>query len=224
MVVDIAHTLKNHEILRLQDYKISYLILKPNAARHYEIIINEIKNSQFTIVNQYAIFDYETVNMALHTGNDDAMKYLVPITRMYYDLYGNYAILIVIAKKDISYEHLCIQVLRLKKYLRAKFEITYMSNVFNTSELGQSNEQQKLIILAKDGKTVEKDSMNEEGTFMVFSTNEIHSPDATVADTVEELKLLDGMQLLNTDNIIPRALIKQMERYKTFEVIKDMIC
>ncbi len=222
-VYEIQRFLNAYKNLKFEDYKLSYLILKPNAAKHYKLIIDEVESNQFLILNQYAILDYETVNMALHGDQQNAMKYLIPITRMYYDFYGNYGTLILIAKKDISYENFCIQVLRLKKYLRANFELSYISYAFDTSELGEANEQQKLLILSKNGGEVKKDKMNQEGTFMIFSINEIHSPDETVENTIREMSLLKSMNLFNEGNVIPKGTINNMKRYLTFEFLKDML-
>ena len=209
---------------RFEAYKLSFLILKPNAAKHYKAIMDEVEAQQFSVVGQYAIMDYETVNMALHNEQPDAIKYIIPISRMYYDFYGNYGVLLLIAKKDISYQNFCIQVVRVKQYLRSKFELSYISYAFDTSKLGMDNENQRLLIMAKDGKTeIPKDAMNQEGTFMVFIMNEIHSPDGDVTSTVKELKILKSMGLLDEANSIPKPLIKSMMRYRTFEYLKDML-
>lgn len=222
-MVNILPCLKDHESLRFDDYKVSYLILKPNAARHYESILKEIKESQFTVHKQYAIMDYETVNMALHIEQTEAMKYIIPMSRTYNDFYGNYGILIVIAKCNITYENFCRQVVSFKRHLRAKYDKPYVSYAFNTCELGLPNEQQRLIIRAKNGDEVEKNKFNEEGTFMVFSINEIHSPDESVESTIKELQLLQSMSLLDESNVIPKAIISWMREYKTFEFLKDML-
>lgn len=218
---EIKKGIENYKALRFEDYKFSFLILKPNAAKHYGDILGKIEEDQFIIANQYAIMDYETVNMALHP-DVKLSKYLVPITRMYFDFYGNKAILVVLAKRDISYENFTIQVLRLKKYLRDKFELSYIAHAFDTSKLGQKNEHQKLVILSENGEPVKKDSMNDEGTYMVFFTNEIHSPDADVEKTIKEMKILKSMCVISQENVIPRTIINSMKRYETFEFLKDL--
>lgn len=218
----IQQILQQSEKIEFTDLKISYMILKPNAAKHYDSIIKEVEANRFIILDQYAIFDYETVNMALHRNQENALKYIIPISRMYYDFYGNYAVLLLIAKKDIMYEDFCLQVLRLKKYLRAKFELSYISYAFDTSELGEDNLQQKLLIISKEGREVKKDSMNKEGTFMVFNMNEIHSPDGAIESLVSELSLLIKMGILSEENIIPKTIIRNMSKYGTFSFLIDL--
>ena len=84
---EVLAVIEKHEKLDFKDLKVSYLILKPNAARHYKVIVNEIEKQQYTIIGQYAIRDYETLNMALHVEQPESMKYIIPISRMYNDFY-----------------------------------------------------------------------------------------------------------------------------------------
>lgn len=219
----IQKTVDTYKGLEINESKISYLILKPNAAKHYQQIIQEIEANQFQILGQYAIMDYESINMALHIEQPKSLKYIMPISRMYNDFYGNYAILIVIAKKNITYEHFCIQVASLKRYLRDKMKLSYVSFAFNTAELGEENERQRLIILSKDGTELAKDEFNKEGTFMVFYVNEIHSPDDSVANTIKEMKLLLSLDSFNENLKIPKSIVENMKRYGTFELLKDLL-
>ncbi len=219
---EIVSILERYRDLRFDEYKVSYFILKPNAAKHYRAILNELENSQFVIISQYAITDYETVNMALHLEQPNALKYIIPISHMYKDFYGNFGILLVVAKRNITYENFCLQIVGMKHTLREKFELSYISYAFDTSELGQTNEHQKLLVIAKDGAEVKKDRFNSEGTYMVFSINEIHSPDESVETTIAEMKLINSMGIICEDNIIPKPMIVSMKRYHTFEFIKDM--
>ena len=57
---------------------------------------------------------------------------------------------------------------------------------------------------------------------MVFYINEIHSPDESVATLVKEMRLMDGMELFDVQNQIPKNIIEMMKTYKSFEHIKDM--
>ena len=205
------------------DLKIGYLILKPNSEKHYNDILEEIYRNRYIVLNQYAIFDYQTTTMALHKYQEKSLKYIIPINRMYADFYSNYGILLLIAKRDITYRNFCLQVVELKQYLRAKFELSYMSYVFDTSELGEENRHQRLMIVARNGNELKKDSMNQEGTFMVFQMNEIHSPDGTVSDVINELKTLMRMRVLSDENVIPKNLIDNMRRYESYQFLKDML-
>lgn len=77
--------------------------------------------------------------------------------------------------------------------------------------------------MSKDGKEIRKDKFNEEGTFMVFSINEIHSPNEEVETTVRELTFLKDMGVISAQCIIPKTIINSMKKYHTFEFLKDMI-
>lgn len=94
----------------------SYFILKPNSIRNYDKIVDEIQKN-FTIINQYAILDYQKVNDLLHQNQINAKKYLIPISKYYADYYGNYGILVLIQKTNISYSDFCVAVCELKNIL-----------------------------------------------------------------------------------------------------------
>ena len=219
---EVLAVIEKHEKLDFKELKISYLILKPNAARHYKVIVNEIEKQQYTIIGQYAIRDYETLNMALHVEQPESMKYIIPISRMYNDFYGNYGVLLLIGKSNITYENFCLQVVSLKQNLRARFKFSYIAYAFDTSELGRENLHQRLVVVDKDGKQTGDEYFKREGTFMVFYINEIHSPDESVSTLVKEMKLMDSMGLFEAQNQIPKNIIEMMKKYKSFEHIKDM--
>lgn len=214
--------LKDYQKIPFEDYKYSYVILKPNAAIHFKAYMDELIEQKFEIINCYAIFDYETVNMALHPDRA-SHKYILPLSRLYNDFYSNYAILILIGKKLISYEDFCLQVHRFKTSMRDKFHFDYVSFAFNVAKVNALNEEQSLKIIAKDGTEIEKMEMNEAGTYMVFSANEVHSPDANVNVTVEELLTLHKFGVLIDDNIIPKFLLESISKYQTFAYIKEML-
>lgn len=46
---EVLAVIEKHEKLDFKELKVSYLILKPNAARHYKVIVNEIEKQQYTI-------------------------------------------------------------------------------------------------------------------------------------------------------------------------------
>lgn len=222
-IKEIMQNVNNHANLRFEDYKISFFILKPNAAKHYRSIIAEIEDSQFIILSQFAIFDYETVNMALHIDQPKAMQYIIPITQFYKDFYSNFGILLIVAKRNITYNNFCFQILSMKHNLRKKFELPYISYAFDTTKLGQKNEHQRLLIIAQDGSEVDKDTFNSNGTFMIFSMNEIHSPDEIVSKTIDEIQLIYSMGIIDEKTTLPKNIISLIKQYQTFEFLKDMI-
>lgn len=211
----------NYQAIGFEECKYSYVILKPNAARHFHPIMTEIKRQNFKVLGCFAIFDYETVNMTLHP--DTKVKdYIVPISRMYHDFYGNYAILVLLGKERITYADFAKQVYRLKMNLRARFNVDYVAYCFDTSKIGKENEEQILQIVSKDGRKLKMDSMNDPGTYMIFLVNEIHSPGETVEETIEELHILRKIGVLVEDNLIPNVLVESMQRYESFAFLKDM--
>lgn len=220
---DIIGILRNWKQLEFRDLKVSYLIFKPNAVKHYKEMIEQIEISNFEIINQYVIFDYDTVNMALHQNQPESMKYIIPISRMYKDFYGNYAILLIIGKSNITYENFCIQVVGLKQMLRSKYDLPYIAYAFNTSLIGQKNEHQHIIIHDIDGKNIPKGRFNDAGTYMLFFTNEVHSPDENIQSLETEMELLYSMGIIDDKLVLPKPVIHNIARYQTFEFVKDLL-
>ena len=220
---EVLAVIEKHEKLDFKELKVSYLILKPNAARHYKVIVNEIEKQQYTIIGQYAIRDYETLNMALHVEQPESMKYIIPISRMYNDFYGNYGVLLLIGKSNITYENFCLQVVSLKQNLRARFKFSYIAYAFDTAELGRENLHQKgLVVVDKDGKQTVDEYFKEKELSWCFTSMKFILLMQSVATLVKEMRLMDGMELFDVQNQIPKNIIEMMKKYKSFEHIKDM--
>lgn len=220
MRFDYNQFITNYREIDFEDYKYSYVILKPNSAIHFQNYLDELIEQKFEIINCFAIFDYETVNMVLHP-DSGVLKYIMPLSRMYNDFHSNYAILILIGKQRISYPDFCRQVHRFKMSMRDKYHLDYVSFAFNISKVGLENEGQYLKIIKED-KEVPKSEFNEDGTYLVFLPNEIHSPDDNVEVTISELQLLMKTGILLDDNIIPKNIIESIKRYGTYSFLKDM--
>ena len=167
---EVLAVIEKNEKLDFKDFKVSYLILKPNAARHYKVIVNEIEKQQYTIIGQYAIRDYETLNMALHVEQPESMKYIIPISRMYNDFYGNYGVLLLIGKSNITYENFCLQVVSLKQNLRARFKFSYIAYAFDTSELGRENLHQRLVSSIKMASKLGTNTLKEKALSWCFTS------------------------------------------------------
>lgn len=214
-------SINNYRKLKINAYKYSYIIVKPNGTRHFEMYTTELKKYGFEIMGYYAITDYETINMKLHT-NPEVWRYLIPVNKMFNDCYGNYAILILIAKKNVSYIEFVKQVNDFKIYVRSLFKLDYVSNIFDISKVFKDNQEQRVVIVDKFNNEVSKHEMNESGTFFVFSVNSIHTPDAEVDVTVEELMILIEEKVITERNVISSNIIESIIRYKTFEFLQDL--
>ena len=167
---EVLAVIEKHEKLDFKELKVSYLILKPNAARHYKVIVNEIEKQQYTIIGQYAIRDYETLNMALHVEQPESMKYIIPISRMYNDFYGNYGVLLLIGKSNITYENFCLQVVSLKQNLRARFKFSYIAYAFDTAELGRENLHQSWLSSIKMASKLWTNTLKEKELSWCFTS------------------------------------------------------
>lgn len=218
---DIFKKMENHRDLSFEDYKYSYLIVKPNGIRHFKTYVDELIAQRFVILDYFAIRDYETVNIALHP-TEKEQRHIVPINNMFKVLYSNNAVLIVIAKSHITYEDFVKQVFYFKTNVRTKFECPDISYVFDISRLLGDQQNQELKIVDPNGKECPKREMNHKGTFLVFSVNSLHSPDPDVNITISELQLLRKSGIFVEKNRIPEILVKAILKYETFAFFKDM--
>lgn len=214
-------SLKNYRNLKINAYKYSYIIVKPNGARHFKTYVDELKKNGFDIIGYYAIVDYEKVNMKLHT-EPEVQKYIIPVNKMFKDCFGNYAVLVLIAKRNVSYFEFVKQVNDFKIFARTLFKLDYMSNVFDTSKLFEDNQEQRLMIMDKLDNEINKHEMNERGTFYVFSVNSIHAPDSEVSTTINELMILIESNIISENNIISDKVVGDISKYKSFEFLQDI--
>lgn len=218
---EMFKAIDNYRNLNFEDFKFSYLIVKPNGIRHFKTYVDELISQKFVIADYYAIHDYETINIALHP-TEKEQRHIVPINNMFNTLYSNNAVLIIIAKSHITYEDFVKQVHHFKSNVRQKFENTAISYVFDIAELLNEQQNQLLKIIDTKGNECPKREMNHKGTFLVFSVNSLHSPDPDVDVTISELKLLQRSGIFEDKNIIPAVLVKAIIRYETFAFLKDM--
>lgn len=219
--LELFYAIDNYKKLAICDYKYSYLIVKPNGNRHLDTFMKELEKQKFRIVKCFAIRDFETINVALHN-TEREKRHIIPINKMFCDFYGNYAILIVVSKRNITYENFVIDVQNFKTTVRRIFEYDYISYVFEASKILGYNEGERLIVLNKNNQIVEQKEMNHEGTYMVFSINSIHSPEPNIDITIQEFKLLRSLKIFTSDNVIPDTIVKSMRRYNSFSFLKDL--
>ena len=63
----------------------------------------------------------------------------------------------------------------------------------------------------------------KEGTYMLFFTNEVHSPDTDIGSLVSEMELLYSMGIIDDTLLLPKPVIYNISRYHTFEFLKDLL-
>ena len=215
------HRLHDYETMSFEEYKYSFIIVKPNGARHISTYLSELKKLEIDTLNLFAIHNHEEINLALHL-TERERSHIIPINLMFKDFYGDNAILILISKKNIEYEDFVSKVYDFKWRARALVEKKYISYVFDTSDILGIKKSQWLKVLDADGNEVKKYDMNHEGVFMVALPNSLHSPDDDVECTVKELMTLYDLGIICEDNIIPDDMLKRVINYGTMEILKDM--
>ena len=81
-------SLIKYRSLKIIAYKYSYIIVKPNGARHFKTYVNELEKNGFDVIEYYAIVDYETINMKLYT-DSEVQKYIILVNKMFKDCFGD---------------------------------------------------------------------------------------------------------------------------------------
>lgn len=217
----VRNSISNYSMLLKNDKKYSYMIIKPNGEKHFSEIVSAIRGHDFTIEGMYAINDYEYVNILLHP-EKEKHKYIVSINRVYKDFYCNNAILILVSKENVSYRKLVMEIVNLKLEIRSKYDYNYIATILDISKIGMQYNGESVKIINMSQVEVAKQKMNEKGTYLIISINELHSPDASIENTINELKLLFDNKIIVEENRISTDIISKIEKYGTFSFLQDL--
>lgn len=213
--------LKDYRTMSFEEYKYSFIIVKPNGAKHLSTYLRELKKRNFDILGIFAVHNHEEVNLALHP-TEGERRHIIPINIMLKDFYGDNAILILIGKKNIEYESLVSEIYDFKWKARGLVEKKYISYVFDTTDILGFNQKQWLKVIDEKGNEVKKYDMNHEGSFMVALPNSLHSPDDNVESTVNELLTIYDLNIICEENVISETMLSKVINYGTMEMLKDM--
>lgn len=221
VIKKVKNVIQRYCELEREDTKYSYMIVKPNGERHLKEIISIIRHKNINIEGIYKIDDYEYVNMLLHP-EKEKHKYIIPINRVYKDFFSNYGILILISKAGVTYKEFADDIVKLKVEIRSKYDYDYIAYILNVSKIGMPYNGETVKIISKSYLEVAKQKMNEKGSYLIISINEIHSPDSNVENTIQELALLLNYHIISENNIVPQEVIEKIERYGTFSFLQDL--
>lgn len=212
--------LSNYRIMSIEEYKYSYVIVKPNGARHLKIYIAELERKGIDILGFYVIHDHEKVNLELHP-TEWERSHVIPINKWFNDFYGNQGILILIGEKNISYEEFTKKVFEFKCRARHLTEKTYVSCVFDRSQIFKIIPTHELKVIDSNGNEVKKYEMNHSGDFMITLPNSLHSPDANVDSTISEMKILYKIGVFNSV-IMSEEILEEIDDFNSMEILKKI--
>ena len=218
---EMFNKLENYQSMGFEEEKYSYLIVKPNGVRHFGTYLEELKKQSYTILGFFAIHDYEQLSLALHPSKKKR-RHIIPINNMFKTLFSNYAVVILVAKSNITYKDFVEELYHFKKRVRTLFDTPNLAYAFEVSTLLDEQPNQLLKIFDFNGQEIPKKEMNQVGIFQVYSVNSLHSPDPGVNETISEMQLLREKGIFRDENRIPKVLVKAILKYETFSFIKDM--
>lgn len=217
---EVFSRLNNYELMSFEEYKYSFVIVKPNGARHLKLYIQELEKSGIDVLGYYGVNNHEQINLALHQ-TERELSHVVPINKWFKDFFGNQGIIILIGKKNISYDDFSKMVFDFKWKARRLTETPYVSCVFDRSKALDLPQTQELKVIDESGTEVKKYEMNCKGDFMITLPNSLHSPDADVVTTVKELQILKQIGAFDVP-IYDTTVFEEIDYLNSMEVLKKI--
>lgn len=195
----------------------SYFLVKPDGIKRLDEICAEIEH-KFQAVQYYYIEDFAKTTKKLYQqhyttkGKEFAESFGSYLYGLQ-ELFGNKTILALVADTTNSYEELVRRVYETKIQIRKK----YVNNrVGIITDYGTRNKNY-VRFLSDKGELKKPRIMQEYGNYRVNNMNVIHSPDADIHITLEELKMLVEEGIIEEENLITRDRLMKMRKYKTVE-------
>ena len=133
-------------------------------------------------------------------------------------MFGNKTILALVADTTNSYEDLVKRVYETKIQIRKKYVNDRVAIITNHG----SGNKNYVRFLSDDGETKKPRIMQEYGNYRINNMNIVHSPDADVHVTLEELKMLLDEGIMEKENLITRDILMKMRKYKTVGFQKEI--
>lgn len=200
----------------------SYFIIKPDGMKFFDDICDNIEQ-KFSSVKYYAIEDYKDIIKKLyykHYQNKGEKfsksfeSYLYGLT----EIFGNQAILAVVANTEMNYEDFVRSVYETKLEIREKYVNDNIGIVTNYGD----GEKNYIKLVSEYGEEKSPRIMKELGNHRISDINVIHCPDANIEDTLRELDILSKEGIIDDKNMIMLSMIKQMRKYQTAKFQDDM--
>lgn len=202
--------------------KYSYFIIKPDGMRFLDDICNTIEQ-RYQSIRYYAIEDFDDIIKKLYYKHFEGKgeKFANSFSSYLYglkELFGNYAILALVADSTKEYDQLMQSVFNTKIEIRNKYVNNNIGIVTNHGN-GQKN---YIRLISEDGAEKQPRIMNGLGSHRISDMNIIHCPDPNREDTLAELNILLQEGIIHDTNMITEPMMKQMRKYQTAKFQEDM--
>ena len=200
----------------------SYFIVKPDGIRYLDDICNTVEK-KFPTVRYYAIEDFKgTIKNLYHKHYDrKGNKFAESFEAFLYglsELFGNEAILILVADGKRPYQDLMQSVFDTKQEIRTKYVNNKIGIVTN---FGKSRNN-FIRLLTRNGNEKKPRIMSEAGSYRISDMNTIHSPAPVLKETLDELKILLDTEVIHDKNLITTPMLDNMRKYRTVAFQTDM--
>ena len=203
----------------------SYFIVKPDGMRYIDDISKRIEE-EFESVIYYNVEDFNSITKKLNYKNyiNKGEKFKKSFSSYLYGLnqiFGNKGLLILLGESRISQEELAKKVYNLKMELREKF-VNNNIGIATNYNVEETKNKNYIKLISENGEQKKPRILNELGNHRINDLNIIHSPDPDVEDTLTELKIIVGNDLIKEENRIIPEIMNKINKYKTLNITKDM--
>lgn len=200
----------------------SYFLIKPDGIRFIDEICSTIEEN-FPATKYYAVEDFEETVKKLYNKHyeEKGEKFANSYASYLYglkELFGNQSIIALIADNSTSYETLVKRIHQIKIELRRTYGNDNIGVITNYGT-GKKN---YVRFISQDGTKSIPRIMEDLGNHRINNLNIIHSPDADVKVTLEELNTLLTLGIIDDKNLITPDILNKMRKYKTIKFQDDM--
>ena len=200
----------------------SYYLIKPDGIRFIDEICSTIEKN-FSATKYYVVENFEeTIKELYHKHYTERGENFANSYESYLygvkELFGNQSIIALVADKSDSYETFVKRIHQIKIELRKTYSNDNIGVITNYGT-GKKN---YVRFISQDGTKSIPRIMENLGNHRINNLNIIHSPDADVKVTLEELNILLASGIIDDKNMITADILNKMRKYKTVTFQNDM--
>ena len=188
----------------------SYFLIKPDGIRYLKEIDEIINSKKFDRIIYFAVNDWEKVQKDLyeeHYKKKDFADSYQAFVEAEKNLFGNRGIIILVSKKEGTYQELMDKVLSTKLEIRKR--LAY--------KVGLVRKGKKRKEIKRPRKFEDKHKI-----YRLSYLDVIHCPDPKKAVTLKELNKLFKKGIISVKNIISPKILAKIKKYKISGYLEEL--
>lgn len=207
----------------------SYIMIKPEGQRYLEEIENIIFDFGFAIEGIYYVEDWEFIctqiySKCLNEHDELFMKDFLGHVWLNKYLFGNQSLVIMLSKRNFANEELLAEIMRMKKYIRKKYNATKNGTFMLLMDLSKagitsSDVNNGQVTLLQGTKQECLDEMiSQVGFFRTFFLQYVHCPDVVLHEAEEEIEMLKRNNVISNFNLVDETGWNFMKKHRTLKL------